>query len=298
MSAQVDSLLETLSTELANEEFDSARSTVADLEAEFEAKRNEEVERLDKSRAIYTDVDSEASITDAAELNALSGIGGGTEFIRAMLLTVATTLIESHEELAAEGRLAEVTDIAQAAIEELADSENRFEEQTASAQEVIDRSEVPPSIRIRIDSVSRRSFPVEEETTIQTTVKNVGEAVADAVEVQIDSTDGLTTGTDSRTIGSLGDSEATEFTVQAVGTETGGHSIDLRVESENAGTDLAGVLVTILEERSPLIEYTNEEGIVETDGLRDAVSDWQGGDIDTDLLREVVDAWQSGEQIN
>lgn len=297
MSPQVDSLLETLSTELENQEFDSARSTVTDLEVEYEANLDEEFERLDKSRAIYTDVDGEASIADAAELNDLSGIGGGTQFTRAILLTVVTTLVESHEELAAEGKLEEVTAIAQAAIEELADAEDRLEEQTASAQEVIDRSDIPPSVRIRITSVGRRSFPVEGETTIQASVKNVGEAVAEAVEMQIDSTDGLTTETDSRTIGSLGASEETEFTVQVVGTEAGGHSIDLYVDSENAGTDIAETLFTILKEGSAIIEYANDEGVVDTDGLREATADWRAGDIDTELLQEVVDAWRSGNSI-
>lgn len=298
MSPQVDSLLETLSIELANEEFDSARSTVAELKAEYEANQDEEFERLDKSRAIYTDVDGGASIADTAELNGLSGIGGGTEFTRAMLLTVVTTLVESHEELAAEGRLGEVIDVAQAAIEELVDAEDRLEEQTASAQEVIDRSDIPPSVRIRIDSVGQRSFPVEGETTVQISVKNVGEAVAEAIEVQVDSTDGLTTETDSRTIGSLGASEENEFTIQVVGTETGGHSIDLQLDSENAGTDIATVLFTVLEQRSLIIDYTNEDGIVDTDGLREAVADWRAGDIDTDLLRAVVDAWRTGDEIN
>jgi len=52
-----------------------------------------------------------------------------------------------------------------------------------------------------------------------------------------------------------------------------------------------------VEESSPLADYTDEEGIIDTDGLRAAVGDWQADEIDTDLLREVVAAWRSGEPV-
>lgn len=48
---------------------------------------------------------------------------------------------------------------------------------------------------------------------------------------------------------------------------------------------------------SGVIDYTNEEKIVDTDGLRDAIDDWRSKEIETDLLREVINAWRSGEQV-
>ncbi|WP_255191375.1 hypothetical protein [Natronobeatus ordinarius] len=47
----------------------------------------------------------------------------------------------------------------------------------------------------------------------------------------------------------------------------------------------------------PLTPYTDGDGIVGTDGLRDAIDDWRGGEIDTDLLRDVIDAWRSGDPV-
>jgi len=49
---------------------------------------------------------------------------------------------------------------------------------------------------------------------------------------------------------------------------------------------------------SPLQEYTNQDAIIETDGLRGAIDDWRNGEIETDLLRDVIDAWRSGEPIS
>lgn len=43
--------------------------------------------------------------------------------------------------------------------------------------------------------------------------------------------------------------------------------------------------------------YANDEDVVETDGLREAVDDWRGGEIDTNVLRDVVDAWRSGNPV-
>ncbi len=52
-----------------------------------------------------------------------------------------------------------------------------------------------------------------------------------------------------------------------------------------------------LTEADPVAEYTNEAGVVETDGLREAISDWRTGEIDTGLLRETIDAWRTGEPV-
>lgn len=46
-----------------------------------------------------------------------------------------------------------------------------------------------------------------------------------------------------------------------------------------------------------LSDYTNTEGIVDTDGLRDAFDDWRAGDIESTLLRDVFGSWQRGEPV-
>ena len=54
---------------------------------------------------------------------------------------------------------------------------------------------------------------------------------------------------------------------------------------------------TTVDPQPSVTDYA-DDGIVSTDGLRDAVSDWRAGEIETDLLRDVVDAWRSGEPVN
>jgi hypothetical protein len=57
--------------------------------------------------------------------------------------------------------------------------------------------------------------------------------------------------------------------------------------------------VTTLEadEPNPAAEYADENGIVQAQGLVDAINDWRSGDLDTDTLTEVIDYWRSGDPV-
>ena len=44
-------------------------------------------------------------------------------------------------------------------------------------------------------------------------------------------------------------------------------------------------------------DYSDDEGLITSVGLRDAIEDWRTGRIDTDLLREIVDYWRSGNEL-
>jgi len=56
--------------------------------------------------------------------------------------------------------------------------------------------------------------------------------------------------------------------------------------------------VTItLEEQATGADYANDQDVVDTVKLREAIDDWRSGDIGTDLLREIIDYWRSGEPV-
>lgn len=52
--------------------------------------------------------------------------------------------------------------------------------------------------------------------------------------------------------------------------------------------------VVIGNEELEVSDYADENGVVQTSGLRDAVSDWQAELIDSDLLVDIIQAWQTG----
>jgi hypothetical protein len=51
------------------------------------------------------------------------------------------------------------------------------------------------------------------------------------------------------------------------------------------------------DEPNPAAQYANEDGIVQAQGLVDAINDWRSGDLDTDTLTEVIDYWRSGDPV-
>lgn len=57
--------------------------------------------------------------------------------------------------------------------------------------------------------------------------------------------------------------------------------------------DSGSTVGTVTTVRSSVEPYVNDEGVVETDGLIDAIEDWADGAIDTELVAEIIDYWQS-----
>ncbi|WP_255192391.1 carboxypeptidase regulatory-like domain-containing protein [Natronobeatus ordinarius] len=52
------------------------------------------------------------------------------------------------------------------------------------------------------------------------------------------------------------------------------------------------------DDEKTLADYADDDtGVVETDGLREAIDHWRSGEIDTNLLRDVIDAWRSGDPV-
>ncbi|WP_255193204.1 PQQ-binding-like beta-propeller repeat protein [Natronobeatus ordinarius] len=81
--------------------------------------------------------------------------------------------------------------------------------------------------------------------------------------------------------------------------EAGDYSVTLEVEDDTGETAETTETVAVTEPEPSVADYADaEDGVVRTDGLRDAIDDWRDDDVDTDLLRAVIDAWRSGEQVD
>lgn len=64
------------------------------------------------------------------------------------------------------------------------------------------------------------------------------------------------------------------------------------------GEALLGDVVTYLADGGhPLSAYVDENGVVDTAGLRTAVGDWRTGEIDTEVLQSVLESWGTGDPI-
>jgi hypothetical protein len=111
-----------------------------------------------------------------------------------------------------------------------------------------------------------------------------------------------------------------EYEIRVEGTGAGDYSVKVagqtptggRVNDSIAGTITEGetrtLAATIPESEDeaggiapsalPLGNYANEDGIIKTDGLLDAIADWRTDDIETPLLVDVIDAWRSDTPVS
>ncbi len=75
------------------------------------------------------------------------------------------------------------------------------------------------------------------------------------------------------------------------------YTVTVTADADNAEAVTRTEAFAVLEADRNLDDYVNDDDVVDTDGLRAAIDDWQGGMIDTDLLRDVIGAWRSGEPV-
>ncbi|PGF14340.1 hypothetical protein CP556_21780 [Natrinema sp. CBA1119] len=95
-----------------------------------------------------------------------------------------------------------------------------------------------------------------------------------------------------------GETDARGETVDWQPSEAGQYPITLTLDDGNTELSQTQVLQIATTDTNPLAEYANDEGIVETGGLRDAISDWRRDNAQTDLLQKIIDAWRTEEPIS
>jgi len=89
-----------------------------------------------------------------------------------------------------------------------------------------------------------------------------------------------------------------QLSYEIKGTKTGEYQIRFEATSENGGSDIDSMTLTIEEGQEASVEdYATENGIVKLSGLRDAIADWRKSEISDTLLSEVTAAWRSRESI-
>lgn len=73
-------------------------------------------------------------------------------------------------------------------------------------------------------------------------------------------------------------------------------SVDGTVSYGTAGSTVPTDTVDVIEEPG-LPAYADEDGVVRTPGLREAVRDWRAGLVDAETLQAALEAWESGDPI-
>jgi len=93
------------------------------------------------------------------------------------------------------------------------------------------------------------------------------------------------------------DDATLEYTVEIPDDADGGDEFDISgnivFEDSEANSGVDTIVIT----EGYLDSIANDDGVVDTDGLRAAIADWRDGSIDTDMLREAIGAWRSGDPV-
>lgn len=172
-------------------------------------------------------------------------------------------------------------------------AEDDLSEVLETAESEIEAATLPAEAAALSVLVPMRTLEVGEESPVFVTAGNAGDEAATDVGLSVESGEGLSV-TAEESLGELGAEETVQREYSVEATASGDAAIRAKVTSENAGSDTTQWSVTV---PNPLTAYASEEGVVETEGLREAVDDWRAGDIETGLLRDAVDAWRSGEPV-
>ncbi|WP_431358747.1 PKD domain-containing protein [Halovenus amylolytica] len=81
----------------------------------------------------------------------------------------------------------------------------------------------------------------------------------------------------------------------------GSYTVSLTVVDDDGANDTISETITVQDQEADepsLEDYTNENNVVDTSGLLDAIDDWRSAQIDTALLLDVIDAWRTGTPIS
>lgn len=98
-----------------------------------------------------------------------------------------------------------------------------------------------------------------------------------------------------------------EYGIEVAGQTPEGGRIDDSIEGEITEGETQTVAATVPESEDDegeasadgptLFDYTDNNGVVDTANLREAIDEWRNGEARTKLLRDVIDAWRSGEPV-
>ena len=98
-----------------------------------------------------------------------------------------------------------------------------------------------------------------------------------------------------------------EYGIEVAGQTPEGGRIDDSIEGEITEGETQTVAATVPEseddegkasaDEPTLFDYTNNNDVVDTANLREAINEWQNDEAETKLLRDVIDAWRSGDPI-
>ena len=172
--------------------------------------------------------------------------------------------------------------------------------------EVIETQKLPPKIRFAQSNITLTAEPGGEITTTLSLSETNGYNAIDPAELSVSSlsdgekiiaSDAVTLDPESVSL-SPDSSTIVDLTLAVPDDITAGaYEGTVSADAEESSDELS-VTIQIDGGDPSLTDYTNEEDIVDANGLGQAFTDWQAGEIGAGTLADAFSAWQSGEPVN
>lgn len=299
----IDQLIEELVADAQAGNIEAATHVLEEIADRFDELRSSERIEIRTSAAARRSEDVEEEAIE--ELNEHIQEGINTQTSRAAFLLEAVSILrELEEEQSTETAAVQVeqqtaADNLSALGDQIQAQQSEYDTTAEDAAETTEEADVPA--QVSVESVEApNEVDAGEQFNVEATIQNVGDEPAEAVEVSAELyEDGERTNELTTTIGTLSGGEKASAQWSGI---SGIETIIGTVESLNGGTDASETDILITEQDTepdePSIDdYTNDDNIVDTQGLRDAIDDWRDGTIDDDKLDAVTSAWKGGEQI-
>lgn len=288
-AAAID-LLETFRSALAEDDYAAARNALVDLSEQYEDL--EATERQLERRAAALRRVGDVSPAERAVIEEHLQTASAATFQRNGLLMAGVAIF-----LAGSEPDQSTVDELDAAASALESQESNLQDTATAVHQTTEGATLPPQLSLA-PVATPGALARGDEAPLTLELVNVGDAPAEATTLQGTVPDGLTIDPTTVDLGSIDGEAGTQVTVHVTGTAPGMHTATFTVNSSTGGTDSTQVDVRVEGTDEPgLVKYANEDGIIDTPGLLDAIADWRSDVIETTLLLDVIDAWRSGEPV-
>lgn len=289
---QVIELLEDYRQALEAGDYEAAETAVNELMDVYDGVRDDEQKLEQQLKSVRERSAVEPEERERIERYLQSKVA--TELKRNALLSGSVSVLVGDGDFGDPSSLVEST-------EQLKDREQTLQSDTQAAEESIESKDIPPNVSIS-NTVGPETVGQGSDFDITVTVENVGDQTAESVEVNVIPDAGISSNRGSKQFGEIPASSDSSISFGMRAEGEGVQEITFELSSENAGedTNVLDVLVEATDTSGSqwYTDYTNDDDVVETDGLNKAVADYLGGDLGPSKLNAVISSYLSGNPIN
>jgi hypothetical protein len=291
MSESIENLINELEDAISNREVKRARDLISLIGSQYEQQSAEEQKRIRQATILRGDDtlvdDKEQRLGQLVTNSAITEMKRGAFLIRAV-----SAVLEIEQDSTPDDSFGN-------AVSEVKEADENLKQNEQDSKSIIEESTIPPSVELVRLSLQTSTVQVGQSTQLEIILTNVGDKPADKVESTLKLDGGVAVSEFADQPNSLDGGEEKQLVYEIEGIETGEYRARFEATSENGGSDIDSITLTVEQDRDPVVEdYATENGLVTVNGLREAIADWRNTDITDELLSQVTTVWIEQKEVD